>query len=100
MNCVGFGQNGEAFGVRGLYRRIESIKKYIRELEGELSVHDAVMECAGSDFERLSEILEAISYSREALSALARINEVMESVGGEVASLKWEISKMRRVQTA
>ena len=82
-------------GAAELRRRIEHIREYIRRVEGALSVHDSIMECALSEPGSFSAVAEAIYFSREALSGLKRINEVMESVGGEVSGLKWEISRMK-----
>ena len=76
-----------------LCSRISAIRECIRSLEQSLSVHDAIMECASDSRANLAALSEAIYFSREALSGLRRINEVMECIGGEVSGLKWEISR-------
>jgi hypothetical protein len=83
-------------GIPEMRRRIEIIVGYVREVESRLSVHDSIMEAASDGMATLSEINEAIYYAKDALMRLCRINEAMESIGGEVTRLKWEICKQKK----
>ena len=94
-----------AADVQGLYssafemrRRIELIAEYTREVEERLSVHDSIMEAASCGLYEMSEISEAVCYAKDALLRLGRISETIESMGGEVTRLRWEIGKMKMRQ--
>lgn len=76
-------------------RTIELIGRYVKEVEDRLSVHDSIMDAASAGLYEMSGINEAIYFTRDTLTRLKRINEVMEGIGGEVSMLKWEIGRMR-----
>ena len=89
---------GVSAGTFEMLRRIELIAEYVREIEEQLSVHDSIIEAASCGLYEMSAINEAICYARDALLRISRINEAMESIGGEVTRLKWEIGKTTKRQ--
>ncbi len=85
-------------GALEMRQRIELIGNYVKEVEERLSAHDSIMDAASSGIYEMSAISEAIFYARDALARLGRISEAMESIGGEVTRLRWEICKMNARQ--
>ena len=83
---------------REMRRKIELIGEYVKEVEERLSVHDSIMAAVSAVGCEMSDVCEAIGYARDALTRLRRISEAMESIGGEVTRLRWEISKAKRCQ--
>ena len=83
-------------GADEVRRRIELIGNYVKEVEERLSAHDSIIDAASAGVYEMSAISEAISYARDALFGLTRISEAMETIGGEVTRLRWEICKMNR----
>jgi hypothetical protein len=105
MTAVSNGTLCSSDGGRGLLadtlemrRRIEIIGDYIKDVEERLSAHDSIMDAASAGIYEMSAISESISYARDALARLSRISDAMESIGGEVTRLRWEICKMNRMQ--
>ena len=84
---------------REMRRKIELIGEYVREVEERLSAHDSIMAAVSAGGCEMSDVCEAIGYARDALLRLRRISEAMESIGGEVTRLRWEICKARRCQS-
>ena len=85
--------------TREMRRKIELIGEYVKEVEQRLSAHDSVMDGASAGVYEMSSVCEAIDYARDALSRLYRISEAMESIGGEVTRLRWEICKATGCQS-
>lgn len=85
--------------TREMRRKIELIGEYVKEVEQRLSAHDSIMDGASAGVYEMSLVCEAIDYARDALSRLYRISEAMESIGGEVTRLRWEICKATRCQS-
>ena len=85
-------------GAHEIRQRIELIGDYVKDVEEKLSVHDSIMEAASMGLSEMSAISEAIYYAKDALLRLSRINDAMESIGGEVTRLRWEIGKMKKRQ--
>lgn len=85
--------------TREMRRKIELIGEYVKEVEQRLSAHDSIMEAASCGLYEMSEISEAVCYAKDALLRLGRISETIESIGGEVTRLRWEICKATRCQS-